>query len=283
MSAWRIELADNDTGPADWRLPVLALHGAASSGTQWQGLSDYLRGHYRVVAPNLPGYGNTRRSGVRDLGELAASVVNGVAHRGPMHVVGHSHGAAVALEIAIQRPEFVRSLTLIEPAVYHLLRGGNAADLSLVQYLESLSDWMAASVAADHPAAGMRAYVDFWYGAGAWERTSSELRHSLAYDTERVSLDLATSLAQSWPENRCERVVCPTLAMMALESHAASLRVTEIVAGAIPGARLVMIPEAGHMAPLTDPHIIDPLIAAHLKFVDRFRPKIAASSWVQWQ
>src|SRR5262245_8985327 len=281
MSAWRIELADNDTGPADWRLPVLALHGAASSGSQWHGLSDYLRGRYRGGARNLPGYRTRRRRGALDLGDMADSVVNGLSHRGPLHVVGHSHGAAVALEIAIRRPEFVRSLTLIEPSVYHLLRGGDAADLSLVKDLESLSDWMAASLAADYPAAGMRAYVDFWYGAGAWDRTSRRLRQTLASDTERVSLDLATSLAQSWTATRFKRVVCPTLAMMALESHAASLRVTEVVAKAISGARLVMIPEAGHMAPLTDPHIIDPLIAAHLKFVDRFRPTPAASRWVQ--
>jgi pimeloyl-ACP methyl ester carboxylesterase len=281
MSPCLIDLADNDTDPVDHRLPVLALHGAASSGRQWQGLSDYLRGNYRVVAPNLPGYGNARWGGARELHDVAEGVMRmAEAQRGPMHVVGHSHGAAVALEIAVRRPELVRSLTLIEPAVYHLLRGGDASDLALARDLASLADWMAASVAADFPAAGMRAYVDFWYGAGAWDRTSSGLRQSLIHDTERVASDLTSSLAQSWTANRFEQVVCPTLAMMALESHVASLRVTEVVAEAIPGARLVMIPEAGHMALLTDPHIIDPLIAAHLKFVDRFQRTQAALRWV---
>jgi pimeloyl-ACP methyl ester carboxylesterase len=281
MNAWRIDLADNDTVLADQRVPVLALHGAASSGRQWQGLSDYLRGHYRVVAPNLPGYGDAGRGGARDLHDVAESVMHTEAHRGPMHVVGHSHGAAVALEIAMRRPELVRSLTLIEPAVYHLLRGGDASDLSLIKELTSLADWMAASVAANYPAAGMRAYVDFWYGAGTWDRISSTLRQSLVNDTERVTSDLTSSLAQPWGANRCERVVCPTLTMMALESHVASLRVTEVVAEAIPGARLVMIPGAGHMAPLTDPHLIDPLIAAHLKFVDRSHRIPAPLRWVQ--
>jgi hypothetical protein len=42
-----------------------------------------------------------------------------------------------------------------------------------------------------------------------------------------------------------------------------------------------MIPEAGHMAPLTDPHVIDPLIAAHLKFVDRLQRTPAPLRWVQ--
>ncbi|MGO4841277.1 hypothetical protein AB4144_54375, partial [Rhizobiaceae sp. 2RAB30] len=47
-----------------------------------------------------------------------------------------------------------------------------------------------------------------------------------------------------------------------------SLRVTEKDAEAIAGARLMMISEAGHMAPLTDPHIIDPMIGLHLRTVD---------------
>ena len=272
MSALRIDLADKDTDLAEARLPVLALHGTASSGCQWQGLSDHLRGSYRVFAPNLPGYGNARLYGTRDIRDTAEGVISTiVAGSGPMHLVGHSHGAAVALEIAIQRPDLVRSLTLIEPAIYHLLQSGSASDLALASNLSSLSDWMAASIAADLPAAGMRAYVDFWYGAGAWDRTSSALRQNLMRDTERVTSDFAKSLAKSWPASRFGRVKCQTLVMMALESNVVGLRISEMVAEAIPGARLVMVPEAGHMAQLTDPRVTTPLIAAHLRFVDRFR------------
>jgi pimeloyl-ACP methyl ester carboxylesterase len=114
----------------------------------------------------------------------------------------------------------------------------------------------------------MRAYVDFWYGGGAWERTGASLKTSLVRQVERVALDLAASLALSRSVARLRDVRCPTLAVVGLESPVACLRVTEIVAEAIPGARLTMISGAGHMAPLTDPHIVDPLIAAHLRAVD---------------
>ena len=268
MNARRFDRADAAAVQAELCLPVLALHGAASSGRQWDGLSGYLRGHYQVIAPNLPGYDVPRLIRPRDLRDAADNVIGALPDCGTVHVVGHSQGAALALEIAMRRPELVRSLTLIEPGVYHLLRGGDASDLALLNDLASLADWMTASVAACHPAAGMRAYVDFWYGIGAWDRTGSVTRGDLMLDTERVASDLAASLAQSWPADRCERVACPTLAMMALESHVAGLRVTEIVAEAIPGAQLVMVPEAGHISPLTDPHITDPIVAAHLRFVD---------------
>ena len=75
----------------------------------------------------------------RAISGIAADGVIGalMAGCGPMHLVGHSHGAAVALEIAIQRPDLVRSLTLIEPAVYHLLHSGSASDLALAKTLQA--------------------------------------------------------------------------------------------------------------------------------------------------
>ena len=39
--------------------PVVALHGSASNAKQWRGLMDYLKGRFRVIAPDLPGYGKS--------------------------------------------------------------------------------------------------------------------------------------------------------------------------------------------------------------------------------
>ncbi len=260
--------------PEDTRLPVLALHDAASSGRQWQGLSNYLRGRYQLIAPDLPGHvdvGLRATNDIRDVAELLIGALVTVA--GPIHIVGHGHGAAVALEIALSRPTLVRSLTLVEPASFHLLCADDPADRMLFSELVDLAERMAAAIAAMRPTDAMQAYIDFWHGAGAWSRTGRSLRACLTRQVDQVVTNLAASLAEYWPLSRCRRVSCPTLAVMALESPAASLRATELVAGAILGARLVMIPDAGHMAPLTDPHILDPLIGSHLKSVDRIETK----------
>lgn len=264
-----------DVAEVDFRPPVLALHGAASSGQQWHGLSDYLRGRYWVHAPDLPGYGDTHAA--HSLGQIAASLI-AVMQRNdtPIHVVGHLHGAALAMQIAMARPDLVRSLTLIEPAVYHLLRDGDPNDVALLAKLTELAEEIDAAVGANEPAAAMRVYIDFWHGQGAWENSSGALRHKLAAQAAQVASDLAASLTKSWPLGNCAQLVCPTLAVMALESPLASLRVTEMVAETIPDARLVMVPDAGHMAPLTDPHIIDPMIAAHLTAADRSRRDLQA-------
>lgn len=261
---------------ADPHTPVLALHASASSAGQWQGLSDYLRGRYRVIAPDLPGYGMACLHPARDIADVADSVVGAMAGTSAsMHVVGHSLGAAVALEMAVARPDLVRSLTLIEPMAFHLLRRGDGSDLELFVELSVLAERMAVSVAAGDPESAMRAYVDFWYGAGAWDKTGESLRKSLGRQAGRVILDFAASLAPTRSVGRWRELRCPTLVVMGLESPLASLRVTEMVAEAIPGARLMMISEAGHMAPLTDPHIIDPLIGVHLGAVDGL-------DWLVW-
>jgi len=270
MTAREIDRTGLDLVKAHSRPLVLALHASASSGAQWNSLADYLRGLYQVNAPDLPGYGNARLRPARDVADIADRIVGTTpVGDGSVHVVGHSLGAAVALEIAMSRPDRVRSLTLIEPMLFHLLRDGDASDPALFGELSHLADRMAASVAAKDPAAGMRAYVDFWHGAGAWRRTGAGLRERLARQTEQVALDLATSLAQTRPARAYNELRCPTLLVMGLESPVASLRVTEMIAETIPGARLMMVGDAGHMVPLTDPHIIDPLIGMHLESADR--------------
>lgn len=248
--------------------PVLALHGSASTGRLWRGTADYLRGRYRLIAPDLPGYGSTSKRTARDIPDIAGVVLGSMVE--PMHLVGHGHGAAVALEIALLQPELVKSLTLIEPALFHLLRDGDPSDLALFIELASMAERLS-TASASSPTAGMRAYVDFWHGAGAWRRTSENLRQELERHKEQVSRDLAAALSAAWPASRCRELVCPTLAVMALDSPIASLRVTEMVAEAIPGARLAMVPDAGHMALLTDPHIVNPMIAAHLRAADGVR------------
>ncbi len=259
-----------DAGPAglavaDRRTPVLALHGSASTGSLWQGLSDYLRGRYRVTAPDLPdvaGAGSAAEARTIEVLELGNE---------PVHIVGHAHGAAIALEIALSRPELVRSLTLIEPTVFHLLCEGDRSDLRLLAELFALSDRMDSLMEAGDVTAGMRHYTDFWHGGGAWQRTSLGLRSDLAQRARRTASDLSADLAEAWPMMRLAEIDCPTLVAMALESPVASLRVAEMTAEAIPGARLAMIADAGHMSPLTDPHIVDPLIGGHLKSADSVR------------
>ena len=111
---------------------VVALHCSLGSGRQWKALADELGREHRFFAPDISGYG-TNRGCAADLPLTLAEEVRCLRGQlddaeGPIHLVGHSYGGAIAFGIAT-RSAFahrVRSLTLIEPVLPTLLRDSDA-------------------------------------------------------------------------------------------------------------------------------------------------------------
>ena len=95
--------------------PVVALHSSASSSGQWKALRDDLADRHCVVMPDLPGYGETTerpKAGSSGGTDTARPIIALIEHGAtPVHLVGHSYGGALAVLIAIHRPDLVRSLT----------------------------------------------------------------------------------------------------------------------------------------------------------------------------
>ena len=100
--------------------PVLLLHGIGRSLEDWTEQHDRLSDRYRVISLDLPGFGySDRLPGSTTLTGLAAALprfLDAVGVAGPVHVVGHSLGGAVAMRLAADRPERARSLVLANSA-----------------------------------------------------------------------------------------------------------------------------------------------------------------------
>jgi pimeloyl-ACP methyl ester carboxylesterase len=88
--------------------------GATTFSTQ-QALAE----RWHLVIPDRPGHGNSPRQGREDF-EHHAELLAPLLNDGPVHLVGHSYGAIVALYMATTRPDAIRSLTLIEPPAFGL-------------------------------------------------------------------------------------------------------------------------------------------------------------------
>jgi pimeloyl-ACP methyl ester carboxylesterase len=262
---------------------VLLLHSSSSSGAQWRSLTETLQTSCRILAPDLYGYGETDPwpgQGPLGLAEEAALADAVLAQtRGRIHLVGHSYGGAVALRFALQQPERLRSLTLIEPVAFHLLRGAPsaAADHSLFFAVAEVADVVSRATATGDYRGAMARFVDYWNGEGAWSRTKPELQAALARRTPKVALDFWATMTESTPRAAYRQIAVPTLVLRGTESPQPSRRIAELVTDALPQARLQTIAGAGHMLPLTHREAVNAAVAEHLfsTMTGRLRPVAA--------
>jgi pimeloyl-ACP methyl ester carboxylesterase len=101
--------------------PMLCVHGLGGSAHNWTDLAGVLRNRFAVEAIDLPGHGRSGPAAGSDYSLNAhARVVTDYlvqSGRGPVHLVANSMGGAVSVVVAAKRPDLVRTLTLISPAV----------------------------------------------------------------------------------------------------------------------------------------------------------------------
>ena len=112
------ELAPPEPAPPE---PALCVHGLEGSSRNWTDLMDLLRPALACEALDLPGFGDSppRPDGRYSIAALAQTVTALIEKqkRGPVHLMGNSLGGAVCVRVAATRPELIRTLTLISPAL----------------------------------------------------------------------------------------------------------------------------------------------------------------------
>jgi len=246
--------------------PVLLLHSSASGASQWRRIAAALAERHRVCMPDFPGYGDSSRwRGARARSLAAdATIVDAIAtHLGePVHLVGHSYGGAVALAAAHDHPDTVRTLALIEPVAFHLLDGeGDASAASEITRLAE-AVWHGL-ITGDH-AGAMARFVDYWNGAGTWQGLAPERRQQLAETIANIGQEFAAVLGCRLVVEDYGSIAVPTAVLSGVSSPWPARRVAEIVATALPSARLHVMAGAGHMLPLSHPEETAAVLIAHL-------------------
>ena len=101
--------------------PALCVHGLEGSSRNWTDLMDLLRPAMACDAVDLPGHGDSpprpdAKYGITPLAQTLAATIERRA-RGPVHLIGNYYGGAVCVKLAATRPDLIRSLTLISPAL----------------------------------------------------------------------------------------------------------------------------------------------------------------------
>ncbi|MEM2865779.1 MAG: alpha/beta hydrolase [Candidatus Hadarchaeales archaeon] len=112
--------------------PVYLLHGAILTHSLWRPQLEALRGKYLAIAPDLPGHGGSDplpEASIKGYAEVVAGMMEALGTEEAV-VVGHSMGGAVALQLALDHPEKVKSLVLantgaklgVSPLLLEMLR-----------------------------------------------------------------------------------------------------------------------------------------------------------------
>jgi len=232
---------------------VLLLHGSAGTGALWCQAMKSLQPLYRVVAPDLIGYGRSPAwpagipygtdGEVRALRALLPSCAD------KYHLVGHSYGGVVALMLALANPVRVRTLTLIEPVFFAALRHGGleAAFLRFVAVREAF----VSALAGNGPEAAMRAFIDFWAGEGAWQATTVTQRNRLLQSADKIALDWRAAFAADADLDRLAALGVRTFLLRGDRSPEPMLSLVDALHRLVPGSTHIVVAGAGHALPAT--------------------------------
>ena len=241
---------------------VLALHCSLAHGGAWSGVSAQLPG-VTLVAPDLPGHGRSPAwDGRSDLHTLTTWECLALLPEAPVDLVGHSFGATVALRMALERPEAVRSLTLIEPVLFAAARA--AGDPAWRQNVEALQPFAEALAAGDRIAAAA-AFQAVW-GVSLSDMPAPQRDYIAARIHLIAAVDptLRQDTAGLLGFGRLEALGLPVLLVEGATSPPVIAAIQTELARRLPQVTRAVVPGAGHMSPLTHPAEVASLIAAHI-------------------
>lgn len=255
--AFDLDYAEAGSGP-----PVVLLHSSSSGNRQWRKLMDEMKDHYRLIAVNLFGYGATSKwPGVRPLTAAdQAALVDAAAaiDPGPITLIGHSLGGAVALEAALQLVDKVKTLIVFEPILFHHLR--EHGQTGAAEEIDTLGEGFAENGRKGDWQAVGELFIDYWSGPGSWATMPEERRANIltilpATIHEWDMIKGTTRKIAEWGA-----IKAPVHLVSAADSKQTTRAVAALLAKAHPPWHFHELPAGGHMAPVAKADLFNGLV-----------------------
>ncbi|MFF7336358.1 alpha/beta fold hydrolase [Streptomyces sp. NPDC008163] len=249
------------------------VHGLGGSSQNWSALMPLLEELADCEAVDLPGFGDSPPpdDGNYSVTGHARAVIRllDAQERGPVHLFGNSMGGAVATRVAAVRPDLVRTLTLISPALPEIRVQRTAAPTALLALpgVASLFARLSRDWTAEERTRGVMALC---YGdparvseAGFRDAVAEmERRLELPYFWDAMArsargiVDAYTLGGQHGLWRQAERVLAPTQLVYGGRDQLVSFRMARRASAAFRDARLLTLPDAGHVAMMEYPETV---------------------------
>ena len=247
--------------------PALCVHGLAGSSRNWTDLMDLLRPALAADALDLPGYGDSppRPDGRYGIAAYAQTVTALIERRrqSPVHLIANSLGGAVAVRVAAARPDLVKTLTLISPAL-----PDSRPRLDLVRFplmsLPRVGARLLRKYGALPPEARVADVIATCYSdpglfpAARFAAEVAELsrRDTLDYADAALVGSIRALTAEAFRRGAwrdAARITAPALVIYGRHDRLVDPRMAGRAAHAFGGARIVVLPRTGHVAHMEHP------------------------------
>ena len=235
---------------------VVLVHGFTGSKENWYPLAERLGGHYRLVIPDLPGWGESQRIAGADYGFLAqadrlAQFLKAIRRDGsPIVLVGHSMGGGIVALVAADHPELIARVALIDAAGVRfrdnrfgeeVLAGGNPFavrdEASLQRYLDTVFSDRAAQPPLPWPVS--RAVIDWRIAQAPFE--------------QQVLERIGRSSERFLPGEAASAIRQPALLLWCRQDKVIDISAMALYAARMPQAMQVSLDGCGHMSIMERP------------------------------
>lgn len=257
-----LELFVVDEGSSD--VPLVLVHGYTGGQSDWDDVAPALAEKRRVIRYSHRGHAESENTGDQSsytfehLSEDLAALVDALS-LDQIDLLGHSMGGATVMRYVLEHPEKVRSLVLMDTAA----EPQNALPMELIEGL-----------AQQGREGGMQVVVDVMapFIGAMQDKLTPERRAELsargAAKMSNMDPEAFVAFARGLNEypsmvDRLKTITCPTMILVG-ENDAGLRDGSEVMAREIPGASLVVIPNAGHSPQEDDPAAWLEAVEAHL-------------------
>ena len=247
---------------------VVLFHGAASHSGQWRALIDQLTPTARVIAFDQYGYRDSpswpepRPMLMADQIAPILDYLQGVS--GPIHLVGHSHGASLAALTAVEIRGRVASLSMYEPNSFGALTH-DGLESSRREIIERFGDLKARMETDESRWRFAEDLMNFWLGQGAWHHLRDEAKAQIISVIEPTAREVYAALYSPFEITALEELEDRVLVMFDPHTPPAARLVSERYQARLSKCRAEHFPRCGHLAPITHASAVNNVIMRHLQ------------------
>ncbi|WP_226505111.1 alpha/beta hydrolase [Pseudomonas sp. MWU16-30317] len=226
--------------------PVLLLHGLGSSGLDWEYQTEALAAHYKVIVLDLRGHGQSAKPRERySIEGFSADVIALLEHLGcgPVHLVGLSMGGMIGFQLAVDHPQWLKSLCIVNSGPQVKLHSPS-------DYWQWFKRWGLMRVASMRTigiALGKNLFPKPDQGA-----LRAKVAERWAGNDKRAYLASFNAIVGWGVQERLGAIDCPTLVISADHDYT-PVAVKEHYVTLIPDAHLAVIEDSRHATPLDQP------------------------------